>query len=246
MNSAFGATEPRIRDFPEELWRAASGTSIASMPAVNTGIQKEAIMKRIVAVLFTAAAVAGGTRVSAQDLGPGPGTVEVTVIPAGGTFFLSRNNSPEFGNYNLGGSVTYNLNRIVGFEGEVNGSLGIAQNLAFGGLTTNAKTPNTLDYTGNVVVSAPTHSSLVPYVTGGIGGQTVFERAELGINTTQTFLTGNAGAGIKWYAANGRWGLRGDYRFIAVRANDSSPAFFGPDARFASRVYAGVIINAIR
>jgi opacity protein-like surface antigen len=203
-------------------------------------------MKRIAAVLVTAIALTGGTRASAQEIGPGPGTLEVTVIPAGGTFFVSRNNSPEFGNYNLGGSVTYNVNRVLGFEGEANGSIGIAQDLAFGGRTTNTKTPNTLNYTGNVVVSAPTNSSLVPYITGGIGGQTVFERPELGITSTQTFLTGNAGAGLKWYAANGRWGLRGDYRFIAVRANDSTPAFFGPEARFANRVYAGVIINAVR
>ncbi|HUK36177.1 MAG TPA: outer membrane beta-barrel protein [Vicinamibacterales bacterium] len=203
-------------------------------------------MKRTVAAVVTALALTGATRAWAQEIGPGPATLEVTIIPAGGTFFVSRNNTPSFGNYNLGGSVAYNVNSILGFEGEVNGSLGIAQDLAFGASTSNLKTPNTLNYTGNVVLSAPTHSSLVPYLTGGVGGQTVFQRAELGINSTQTFLTGNAGAGVKWYAANGRWGLRGDYRFIAVRAADSTPAFFGPDARFANRVYAGVIINAIR
>jgi hypothetical protein len=203
-------------------------------------------MKRAVAALITATALTAASHASAQELGTGPGTLEVTLIPAGGTFFVSQNAAPSFGNYTLGGSVTYNVNRILGFEGEVNGSLGIAQNLAFGGPTTNLKTPNTVDYTGNVVVSAPTHGSLVPYITGGVGGQTVLHRAELGIDRTQTFLTGNAGAGIKWYAANGRWGLRGDYRFIAARANDNTPAFFGPDARFANRVYAGVILNAIR
>jgi hypothetical protein len=56
------------------------------------------------------------------------------------------------------------------------------QNLAFGILTSNVKTPNRLNYTGNVVISAPTHASLVPYLTGGVGTQTVFESAELGIN----------------------------------------------------------------
>jgi len=208
---------------------------------------KRSLAKRSLALVVATVAVIGADRASAQDLGqPGPGTLEVTVIPAGGTFFVSRNSSPSFGNFSLGGSVTYNVNRILGFEGEVNGSLGIAQDLALGGLTTNLKTPNMLNYSGNVVISAPTHTSLVPYISGGVGGQTVFDRAELGINGTQTFLTGNAGAGIKWYAPNGRWGVRGDYRFIAVRANDSTPAFFGPEARYANRVYAGVIINAIR
>jgi hypothetical protein len=205
------------------------------------------LAKQSLTLIVAAVAVFGVDRASAQDVGqPSPGTLEVTVIPAGGLFFASRNSSPSFGNYTLGGAVTYNVNRVLGFEGEANGALGIAQDLALGGLTTNLKTPNMLNYSGNVVISAPTHTSLVPYISGGVGGQTVFDRAELGINGTQTFLTGNAGAGIKWYAPNGRWGLRGDYRFIAVRANDNTPAFFGPDARYANRVYVGLVIDAIR
>ena len=56
--------------------------------------------------------------------------------------------------------------------------------------------------------------SVVPYVTGGVGGLSLFERASLGINDTETFLTGNVGGGVKWYAPNSRWGLRGDYRFL--------------------------------
>lgn len=203
-------------------------------------------MKRSVAVLIAAVALGGASQASAQDITPGPGKVEVTIAPAGGTFFLSKNNLPSFGSYSLGGSVAYNVNRIVGFEAEVNGSVGVAQDLVYGGSVSNVKSPNTLNYTGNVVVSVPTHSSVIPYVTGGVGGQTVFQRAELGINDTQTFLTGNAGAGVKWYAPNGQWGLRGDYRFIAQRANDNSPAFFGQDARFANRVYLGVIVNAVK
>lgn len=204
-------------------------------------------MKRSFAILVAVTALTGATVASAQEITAArPGKLEVTVAPAGGTFFLSKNNLPSFGSYTLGGTVTYNVNRIVGVEGEVNGSIGVAQDLAFGGTTSNVKTPDTLNYTGNVVLSVPTHSAVIPYLTGGVGGQTVYERAELGINGTQTFLTGNAGAGIKWYAPNGHWGLRADYRFIVVRANDDSPAFFGQDARYANRVYVGAIINAIR
>jgi hypothetical protein len=84
-----------------------------------------------------------------------------------------------------------------------------------------------LSLTGNLVVSAPTRASIVPYVTGGVGGLTMFQRASLGINSTDTFLTGDVGGGLKWYATNGRWGVRGDYRFIAVRADDDAPTFFG-------------------
>jgi len=203
-------------------------------------------MIRSTAVLIAVLSIAGVSRVYAQETSPGPGTVEVTVIPGGATFFTSGDRGTEFGNYNLGGALTYNINRIVGVEGEVVGSLGIAQDLQVGGLTTNQKPPNTLAYTGNVVLSLPTHSSFVPYVTGGVGGLTMFEKAGLGINSAETFLTGNAGGGLKWYAPNGRWGLRGDYRFMATQSKDDAPAFFGQDTRYGHRVYGAVIINAVR
>ncbi len=203
-------------------------------------------MIRSTAVLIAILSIGGVNRLHAQETTPGPGTVEVTVIPGGATFFTSGNRGSEFRNYNLGGALTYNINRVVGLEGEVVTSLGIAQDLQFGGLTTNRKSPNTLAYTGNVVLSLPTHSSFVPYVTGGIGGLTMFEKASLGVNSADTFLTGNAGGGVKWYARNGIWGLRGDYRFMATRSKDSAPAFFGQETRYGHRVYGAVIIKAVR
>ena len=74
----------------------------------------------------------------------------------------------------------------------------------------------------------------------------MFKREELGLNGTDTFLTGNVGGGVKWYASGGRWGLRGDYRFLAVRAKDNSPVFFGQDTRYGNRVYGAVVINAVK
>jgi hypothetical protein len=202
-------------------------------------------MKRGIAILFAGWSVIGAGQAFAQE-SITPGTVEVTLIPGGGTFYTSSNNGPSFRSYTLGGALTYNINRIVGVEGEVGGTLGLSQDLQFAGGTANRMSPSQLSYTGNVVVSAPTRSSLVPYVTGGVGGLTTFERAQLGINSTETFLTGNAGGGVKWYAPNGIWGLRGDYRFTAVRSNDGAPAFFGSDTRYGHRVYGGVVINVVR
>ena len=207
---------------------------------------KEASMIRSTAVLIAALSIGGVARVSAQESSPGPGTVEVTVIPAGATFFTSGNDRSSFGNYTLGGALTYNINRVVGVEGEVGGSFSALDKLQFGDLATSQKAPSTLTYSGNVVVSLPTHSSLVPYATGGVGGLTMFKEASLAINSDATFLTGNAGGGVKWYAPNGRWGLRGDYRFMATRSKDDAPAFFGQDTRYGHRVYGAVIINAIR
>src|SRR3977135_4118189 len=115
-------------------------------------------MFRSTATLIAVLLVGGVDRATAEESAPGPGTVEVTVIPGGATFFTSKGNGSSFGNYNVGGALTYNINRIVGIEGEVNGSIGISQNLTDGGFRGKHTTPNTVSYTGNVVLSAPTHS----------------------------------------------------------------------------------------
>ena len=70
-------------------------------------------------------------------------------------------------------------------------------------------------------------------------------RDTLGVDNSETFLTANVGGGLKWYR-NDRWGLRGDYRFQAVRSKDSAPEFFGQNDRYGHRVYAAVVINAVR
>src|SRR4051812_8289453 len=103
-------------------------------------------MKRYIATFVAALTLLGSTHALAQDTVPGPGTVEVTIIPGGGTFFTSTDKGPSFGSYNLGGALTYNINRIVGIEGEVGGTLGIAQDLQFGGSSiTSTRTPDQLN-----------------------------------------------------------------------------------------------------
>ena len=203
-------------------------------------------MSRWIAVLAVISFL-GVDRAQAQtpESAPGPGTLEVTIIPGGGTFFTeaSDSNSPSFGNYDLGGSVTLNVNRHLGFEGEVSGLIGISQSLDFVNATADVKTPHFLSYSGNLVVSAG-RGSVVPYATAGLGGLSLFERAAVDVNDTTTFLTSNVGGGVKWYA--GRWGLRGDYRFIAVQSKDDAPVFFGQETRYGHRIYGGVILNVIR
>lgn len=203
-------------------------------------------MKRIITAFVALLALTAPGRATAQDITPGPGRVELSIIPAGGVFFTENTDAsePAFGNYDLGAAVAVNFNRYVGVEGEVSGGIGVTQSLAFDGVTADRRTPHLVNYSGNVVVSASNRSSVVPYVTGGIGGLSVFDQASLGIADSTTFLTGNVGAGVKWYA--GRWGLRGDYRFIGVRSNDTAPEFFGRDTRYGHRVYGAVLLNLAR
>ena len=205
-------------------------------------------MKRWFAVLVAMFGLAGTSPVFAQDAVPGPGAVVVTVIPGGATFFTEGNSSsvPSFANYGLGAGVEVHFNKYIGVEGEVTGALGVTQDLQFGSVTANRKTPNLLNYSGNLVVSAANRSSVVPYVTGGIGGLTLFDESEVNITDTTNFLTGNVGGGVKWFNRTARWGVRGDYRFTAVRSNDAAPAFFGQETRYGHRVYGGLLINAGR
>jgi hypothetical protein len=200
-------------------------------------------MKRSIAILLAVCGIASASPSFAQDRAAGPGAVVVTIIPTGGTFFTESkpDTGPGFRSYDVGGAVALNLNRYVGIEGEVTGLLGVPQSLTLGGITTERTTPHFLNYSGNLVVSAANPRSIVPYVTAGVGGLSLFEQAGLGINDTETFLTGNVGGGLTWYA--GRWGLRGDYRFIAVLSTDDAPVFFGSETRSGHRWYAGLILK---
>ena len=204
-------------------------------------------MSRWIGALFIAATVVvAASPVSAQEAKPGPGLVQVTIIPGGATFVTEGQSAlgPSFGNYQLGGAVAFNFNRYVGIEGEVNEALGLSQDLQLGGLTSNLKSPNLLNYSGNLVAYARHYGGVVPYATVGIGSLIAFKRTEVGIDDTETFLTGNVGGGLNWYA--GRWGLRGDYRFIAIGSQNDAPAFFGQQTRYAHRVYGGVLLNIAR
>jgi hypothetical protein len=205
-------------------------------------ILRTALLTAFVTVVGLSPALAQTTESSSS----GPGKVEASIIPGGGIFFTEGKDShaPSFGNYDVGGSLTVNVNRYVGIEGEVSGGLGVSQSLDVAGASlADTPTPHLLNYSGNLIVHVA-RGPVVPYVTGGVGGLSLFERADLGVNDTETFFTGNVGAGVKWYS--GRFGLRGDYRFIAVQSNDNAPAFFGQETRYGHRVYGGIVLNVAR
>jgi outer membrane protein with beta-barrel domain len=202
-------------------------------------------MKRFMILGLVVASFFVTNRAYAQEGPAGAGRAEITFIPGGAVLFAESKDvsAPSFGNYQVGGAVTYNINRFVGIEGEVNSSIGISQSLDFGYPST-VRTPDVLSYTGNVVLAVPSGTSVVPYVTGGVGGLSLFSREAFGINKTETLFATNVGAGLKWYA--GRWGLRGDYRFIAVPSRDETSAFFGTEPRYGHRVYGAVMLNVAR
>jgi hypothetical protein len=204
--------------------------------------QEDSYMTRWISLLAVVLSLGGVERAFAQEAPAGPGQAEITIIPGGAVVFTQSKDAsaPRFGDYQLGGAVAYNFNRVVAVEGEVGSSVGLSQTLDFG-YSSSVRTPDMLSYNGNLVVALPTGSSVVPYATGGVGGLSLFSRQQLGINQTETLFTSNVGGGLKWYA--GRWGLRADYRFIAAPSRDTNPAFFGTRARYGHRVYGAVLLN---
>jgi opacity protein-like surface antigen len=203
-------------------------------------------MSRRIAALIVIGIACGVGSAYAQEPGSGPGLVEVTYMPAGAGFITSKGDAPSFGNYGFGTAAAFNVNRLIGIEGELAAMIATTSDLQFGDLSNNIKAPNALGYTANVIVSPWGGHAFSPYAAGGIGGLTVFARPALTLTNDETYLTGNVGGGVKWYAPNNRWGLRGDYRFVVTQSKDDAPEFFGRETRYIHRAYAGVIINTKR
>lgn len=202
-----------------------------------------------VSVVLAAAVFSVGTAY-AQEGGAGAGRVEIGAFPGGGMFFTQSTggNEPDFGNYALAGSVTVNVSRWIGIEGEGGGSIGMHQSFNVAGNTfTETRTPSMYSYSGNLVVH-PTGSdhAVVPYATAGAGGLTMCPCGDaektLGITKYDTFLAGNVGGGLKWFSTR-HFGIRGDYRFLMVKSKDNAPAFFGNENRYGHRVQAGLILT---
>src|SRR4051812_6458607 len=231
---------------PDSSGFSLSGCGIAvALPGWRGSrhIAKEDVVRKWIAVPIAVFLIAGAGRAQAQETTPGPGVVEVTVIPAGVGFISSKNNAPSFGNYGFGFATTYNINSVIGIEGELAALIATTSDLQFGDLNNHIKAPNFLNYNVNAIVTAVRLGPSALYAAGGIGGLTMFERVGLGVADDNTFFVGNVGGGIKWYAPNSRWGLRGDYRFLMTKSSDSAPVFFGQNTRYAHKLYAGVILN---
>jgi hypothetical protein len=223
------------------------GCGIAVAVTASRGshyIAKEDFVSKWIVVPIAAVMIVGASRANAQETAtPGPGVVEVTVIPGGVGFVTSKNGEPSFGNYGFGFATTYNINRIVGVEGEIAALISTTSDLQFGNLDSHVKAPNFLNYNVSGIVTAVRFGPSALYAAGGIGGLTMFERVGLGVADDNNFLVGNVGGGIKWDAPTSRWGLRGDYRFLMTKSNDSAPVFFGQNTRYAHKLYGGLILN---
>jgi hypothetical protein len=206
-------------------------------------------MRRIFFMFIVATLFGIGSGYS-QEIAAGAGRIEVSAFPGGGIFFTQSadKTEPDFGDYALGASFTFNANKWIGLEGEIGGGIGMRQTLTFNQTIANKqKTPHMLGYTGNVMYyPAGNDRAVVPYATGGAGGLTLLNTTAgeaLGILDNETYLTGNVGGGLKWFSRH-RVGVRADYRFIGVRSKETAPLFFGEaENRYGHRVYGGIVLT---
>jgi len=203
-------------------------------------------------VTFTAIAalLAFGSASYAQEGGAQAGQFELLINPVGGVFWTEDDGGgPDFGQYNVALSGTWNFHPRWAVEGEFAGGIGIEQRLTFspGGPSIGDVTPpSSLAYAGNILYYPWTHNrAAAPYVTGGAGGLTLLERKGFS-DENQTHFTANVGGGLKYFFTP-RWGLRGDYRFLWVNSDDDSPLVFARnDDRFGHRISGGVVLNLVK
>ena len=69
-------------------------------------------MTRTIGTYVGAFLLMAATPAMAQETRPATGTLEVTAIPAGGTYFMSNGSRPDFGDYTYGGALAYKITRF--------------------------------------------------------------------------------------------------------------------------------------
>lgn len=204
-------------------------------------------MARSVSILLMVWVLCTGTPASAQSAGAGK--ADVSIVVGGWVSFAEPDSQPEpsFGEYVVGGVVTFAPISWVGIEGEVLAGLPRSQTLTYGSTKSlNAKSPPVfMDAVNLVIPFLGDQHHVVPFVTAGIGETTINRTRDVGQADTETFFTGNVGGGLKWYSA-GRWGFRVDYRSFMTRSEAQAPGtFFGRELRKAQRVTGSVVVKLI-
>jgi hypothetical protein len=191
---------------------------------------------RHVGSFVVAATIAGSATAHAQTP-----RIDMAFYPVGHLVATAGDaaGQPEFRNLAPAAAVGVNLSSFFAVEGEVSAALGVTQQL--NGLG-RAKSPTMIGYSGNLIANLAPKATVQPYLAVGVGQMRLFTTDSLGINEPETVETANAGGGVK--VMFGRWGLRGDYRFVGMSSTaQAASGFFGSDVRHAHRMSVGFIVS---
>jgi hypothetical protein len=192
-------------------------------------------MRRVTAVFLFVAGLAGTGSAYAQDSRSTEGRVVVTIIPGGATFFTEGTDlkGPSFGNYNLGGAIAGTV-RHVGLESEVSGTAAShSDRHAVGPRRPPYQLQRQPRHLGARVETASSRNHRRRGWSDPLR-EASLRSTRLRPSSPETWAV--ASSGIR------RWGLRGDYRFIAVQSR-TTPEFFGLETRYGHRVYGAFLVN---
>ena len=204
-------------------------------------------MKRLISTLIVGFVVFIAGPASAQDVGAGK--TDLSIMAGGWVSFAAPDSSPEpsFGEYVIGGNVSFAPLSWLGVEAELLAGLRRSQTLKFGSAKTlSTKAPPVfMDSVNLVIPIVGDQRAVVPFVAAGIGETTINRLRDVGQADTETFFTGILGGGVKWYT-DSRWGFRVDYRYLLIRSEAQAPGtFFGRAERRAQRVTGSLIVKLI-
>jgi hypothetical protein len=179
-------------------------------------------------LMFLAATLLTSCAAFAQENGAGHVEIDSALL-GGGTLFIPSA-APRSVGYVFDVATNLNVSRRVGIEGDFAWAMSRTHTTGLSGLApASVRTPNMLFYTGNVLFSPLGHGrSFIPYVELGGGALSALGGSpsdSFGLASDSTHLTANLGGGVRWFPMP-HWGVRGDYRYIAIR-NENAPVAIG-------------------
>jgi hypothetical protein len=201
-------------------------------------------MARTPLLLLAAILVTSGVAL-AQEAGAGRVELDSALL-GGGTLFIPSA-APRSVGYVFDAAANLNVSRRIGLEGDFAWAMSRQHTVGLTGVApATVRTPNMLFYTANVVFSPLGHRrKFIPYAEVGGGALGVLGGSasdSFGLTPDSTHLIANAGGGARWFPIS-HWGVRGDYRYIAVR-NPAPPAGIGVvPVGHMQRVYGALVLT---
>jgi hypothetical protein len=197
------------------------------------------------ALMFLAAIVVTSGMALAQEAGAGRVELDSALL-GGGTLFIPSA-APRSIGYVFVAAVNVNVSRRVGVEGDFAWAMSRQHTVGLAGVApATVRTPNMLFYTANVIFSPLGHSrNFIPYAEFGGGALELLGGSasdSFGLAPGSTHLIANIGGGVRWFPIP-HWGVRGDYRYIAIR-NAAPPQGLGVvPVGHAQRLYGALVLT---
>jgi opacity protein-like surface antigen len=203
------------------------------------------IRRLLVSVMLPVAMAATSGVARAQESGAGRIEIDSALL-GGGTLFVPSA-APRSIGYVFDAAANMNVSRRIGIEGDFAWGMSREHAVGLSGIMpATVRSPNMLFYTANVVFSPMGHTrKFIPYAEAGGGALSALGGSpsdSFGLAPDSTHLTANIGGGVRWFPIP-HWGVRGDYRYVAIR-NENPPAGIGVvPVGHVQRLYGALVLT---